>query len=238
VKKPTRWMSNSPEILKMLKMKCDNKEGRCSRPGGAKHRLCTGDVARTAALYPVKLYKAIIQGCRAQLREDGRILLGHVGILPRESDEWSDEKFKSKTEKLLNVQIEKGDQQEFKDSVTGQVLVADLVREARRKEMEYFELMKVWLRRPRADAKRYMGKPPISVRWIDVNKGDDLNPEYRSRLVAREIRRFGEEPVFAPTPPLESLRAILSFAATDLPGRPAHVRDPDMKEEHRSVSSI
>ena len=32
-----------------------------------------------------------------------------------------------------------------------------------------------------------MGKPPISVKWVDVNKGDDLNPNYRSRLVAREI---------------------------------------------------
>ena len=33
VKKPTRWMSNSPEILNMLKLKCANKGGRCSRPG-------------------------------------------------------------------------------------------------------------------------------------------------------------------------------------------------------------
>ncbi len=33
VKKPTRWMSNSPEILNMLKLKCANKDGRCSRPG-------------------------------------------------------------------------------------------------------------------------------------------------------------------------------------------------------------
>ena len=52
--------------------------------------------------------------------------------------------------------------------------------------MEYFEMMKVWLKKPRSDARGYMGKPPISVRWIDVNKGDDLNPEYRSRLVTRE----------------------------------------------------
>ena len=66
---------------------------------------------------------------------------------------------------------------------------------------------------------------------------DDLSPEYRSRLVAREIRRFGEEPVVAPTPPLESLRTILSFAATDLPGRPAHVRDPD-SERRTQISFI
>ena len=185
----------------------------------------------------MNLCKAIIQGCRAQLREDGRILVGHVGILPRESDDWSEEKSTTKTEKLLNVHVKKEDQQEFKDSVTGQLLVPDLVREARRKEMEYFEIMQVWLRRPRADAKRHMGKPPISIRWIDANKGDDLNLEYRSRLVAREIKRFGEEPVFAPTPPLESLRAILAFAATDLPGKPAHVRDPD-SERRTQISFI
>ena len=111
VKKPTRWMSNSEEILKMLKLKCSNKDGRCSRPGGAKHRSCTGDVARRAALYPLNLCKASIQGCRAHLREDGRILVGHVGVLPRESDDWSEEKFTTKTEKLLNVQIKKDDQQ-------------------------------------------------------------------------------------------------------------------------------
>ncbi len=42
-----------------------------------------------------------------------------------------------------------------------------------------------------SDARRYMGKPPIPVRWVDVNKVDDVNPEYRSRMVAREIRRSG-----------------------------------------------
>ena len=40
------------------------------------------------------------------------------------------------------------------------------------------------------------------------------SPNYRSRLVAREIRRKGENPIFAPTPPLESLRTILSLTAT------------------------
>ena len=33
----------------------------------------------------------------------------------------------------------------------------------------------------------------------------------------------GEEAIFAPTPPLEALRSIISMAATDLPGRPVHV---------------
>ena len=48
--------------------------------------------------------------------------------------------------------------------------------------------------------------------------------------MAREIRRAGEDPVFAPTPPLESIRTILSLAATDLPGEEVHDRRPDSDE--------
>ena len=48
------------------------------------------------------------------------------------------------------------------------------------------------------------GKDPIGTRWIDVNKGDDDNPEYRSRLVAQEIKRDNREDLFAATPPLEA----------------------------------
>ena len=69
------------------------------------------------------------------------------------------------------------------------------------------------------EARRRTGKPPVTVRWVDVNKGDDINPNIRSRLVARQIRQPGEEAIFAPTPPLESLRTILSLAATDIIGR-------------------
>ena len=59
-----------------------------------------------------------------------------------------------------------------------------------------------------------------------MNKGDDLNPNVRLRFVATQIQQAGEEAIFAPTPPLEALRSIISMAATDLPGRPVHIRDP------------
>ena len=48
-------------------------------------------------------------------------------------------------------------------------------------------------------------------------------------MVARQIRQAGEEAIFAPTPPLEALRSIILMAATDLPGRPIHIRDPKSK---------
>ena len=63
------------------------------------------------------------------------------------------------------------------------------------------------------------------------NKGDDDNLKYRSRLVAREIRMAGEDAIFAPTPPLESLRMVLSYATTDFPNEPKKIYDP--KSPHR-----
>ena len=86
------------------------------------------------------------------------------------------------------------------------------------------------------EARRVIGKPPITVRWVDVNKGENTNPIIRSRLVARQIRQTGEDAIFVPTPPLEALRSILSVATTDFPGRPQHVRDPT--SERRTQVSV
>ena len=63
------------------------------------------------------------------------------------------------------------------------------------------------------------------VRWVDANKGDEETPDIRSRLVARQIRAAGKDPMFAPTPPLEALRTVLSYAATDVEGAVPKCRD-------------
>ena len=44
---------------------------------------------------------------------------------------------------------------------------------------------------PHDEARARTGKPPITVKWVDVNKGDDASPDYRSRLVAREKAEVG-----------------------------------------------
>ena len=81
--------------------------------------------------------------------------------------------------------------------------------------MDYFNSKGVWHKVERATALARIEKSPIRVRWVDVNKGDDDHPNYRSRLVAREIRRKREDSIFASTPPLEALAAILSLTATE-----------------------
>ena len=55
----------------------------------------------------------------------------------------------------------------------------------------------------------------ITTRWIYQNKGDENDPNYRARLVAREINRMKRDDLFAAPPPLESLRMIVSKCAAN-----------------------
>ncbi|MDP7318828.1 MAG: hypothetical protein QGH12_11695, partial [SAR324 cluster bacterium] len=230
IRKATRWMSNSPAVLKQLSQRCLGRDRRCSRPKGGTHALCSGMTARRAAAYPLKLCKKILQGCHNQLRLEVRLQPGTVGIQPnftvaeKERAETGEAEGLPMEElslehapvELLNAlrecnltpqllvdmcspcpvltnPVDMGEQ--FRDAITGQLLRPELVRAARMKELEYIRSKGVWEKRPIAEAFRRCGKSPISVRWIDVNKGDGENPNYRSRLVAREIRKKGENPI-------------------------------------------
>jgi hypothetical protein len=59
------------------------------------------------------------------------------------------------------------------------------------------------------------GKKPLKVRWVDINKGDDVTPEYRSILVAKEIKIDKRWDLFAATPPLEAKKMLFSMAVTE-----------------------
>ena len=67
------------------------------------------------------------------------------------------------------------------------------------------------------------GEKVIGTIWVDTNKGDEQSPVVRSRLVAQEVKRAGSlEHYFAATPPLSSLKLLLSIAVTAvLPRREA-----------------
>ena len=54
----------------------------------------------------------------------------------------------------------------------------------------------------------------IGVRWVDVNKGDALDVNYRSRLVGREFNVGRDDALYASTPPLEALRLIVCHPTT------------------------
>ena len=79
--------------------------------------------------------------------------------------------------------------------------------------MEYVREMRVYDKIPRSQAIRN-GWNIIKTRWIDINKGDDGNPNYRSRMVGKEFNNEAMEGLFAGTPPLEAFRYLIHEAAT------------------------
>ena len=100
------------------------------------------------------------------------------------------------------------------DSTSGQLLKGELAAPARSKEMGHGLVeKKVYDKVLIEEAIARIGKQPILVKWVDTNKGDDLEPNYRSRLVAKDIRTKGEDSIFAPSPPLEAFSALLTLAA-------------------------
>ena len=63
---------------------------------------------------------------------------------------------------------------------------------------------------PEEECWNVTGQKPIGTKWVDVNKGDKVNPVYRSRLVAKEIKTDKRNYLFAVTPPLEGKNLLFS----------------------------
>lgn len=191
-----------------------------------------------AAVYSFKLCRAILVEFRNQLRADEKYEDGFVGIMEsfdREQETFDHYRLCDTSGEVFHIRV--ANEPIYKDDLTGQPLPPALVRAARAKELEYLAAKKVWEKRSLSEARRVTGRPPITVRWVDVNKGDNESPNIRSRLVARQIRQSGEDAIFAPTPPLEALRSVLSLATTDFAGRPKHVRDGD-SERRTQISAV
>ena len=83
---------------------------------------------------------------------------------------------------------------------------------ARRTEMQFFQKMGVYVKVPRGMAKMH-GAKVITTKWLDTNKGDAESPNYRSRLVGREVKYDKRLDLFSATPPLETLKVLISMCA-------------------------
>ena len=90
---------------------------------------------------------------------------------------------------------------------------------------------------------RASGKVPITLKWVDRNKGDDERPNYRSRLVCREVKRaknadfIPEHASFSAMPPLEALKLLLLLLMVTLKlskknRKPLKVRLLDISRPH------
>ena len=104
--------------------------------------------------------------------------------------------------------------------------------EARREEMAFFRRMGVYHKVPRSQASKD-GCKVITTRWIDTNKGTNEKPNYRARLVGREIKTDSRIDLFAATPPLESLRMMCSLCASNQNrSRPFRIMAVDVKRAY------
>ena len=117
------------------------------------------------------------------------------------ADEWHDD------------EVPAGARMEAWDDLTGLLLDPKGVLEARQKELSYVEQKKAWTIVSRDKAKDN-GWDIIKTRWINTNKGDDLDVVYRSRLVGKEFADKRVDGLFAGTPPLEALRFLAHESAT------------------------
>ena len=170
-------MGNAPHLLRALDHRCHG-HGWCSRRKGGRHVHAQGSLTRKTAIYSDKLRRAITKGMTDQLTADGMVKPGEVGINALD-DEIMKTSMKGPAQGYSGA---------YRDDLAKQVLHDDLVREVRKKELEYFCSKGVWAKRPKSEARAKTGRGPMSVRWVDVNKGDDMNRRYRSRLVARQMK--------------------------------------------------
>ncbi len=207
--KKTRVMSNSAEVLKRLNKKCSNRNGHETKH---RHADTTGGKVKLCQVYPRAFCRAICEGIAAQKRLDS------LGLVARPL---------MSVEEMHEVMLHVGDPSkdlheddpqigvEAFDDLTGATLNPELVAKARQEEIEYFKQMGVYIKVGVDECWAVTGKKPIAVRWIDINKGDEARPNYRSRLVAKEFRTNVNPELYAATPPSECLRMMLSKLATD-----------------------
>jgi hypothetical protein len=103
------------------------------------------------------------------------------------------------------------------DDVKGRALDAANVKEARKEEIQYMITKGIWEEVSVQECWDRTGKAPVTVKWVDTDKGSNGQELIRSRLVARDFRVKGDkdrEDLFAATPPLELLRLLISKTAT------------------------
>ncbi|CAK0876009.1 unnamed protein product [Prorocentrum cordatum] len=210
-KKPTGWMSDNKEVLDEVCKRCPNDTGIGSNH---EHSTFVGRNMRVAERYPVKLLRAILRGLRRHLGNKKVLALSALDAGPNVGDE--------------EISL-KGFVGRWRDTLRTERL-----------EMDFMAQLGVWVYAREGGCQRELGRRPLSVRWVDIDKGDTDRPDYRSRLVAQEtkaqstIARDDIGVVFAATPPLECLRLICScsMAMSSDPSEGRVLRFLDISRAH------
>ena len=100
---------------------------------------------------------------------------------------------------------------------TGLVLDEALTKQAEAEEMEFTQKIRLYDVVSSSECWEKTGRPPISTKWVRVNKGTQKVPDVRCRLVARGFKPKGEKDrreIFAAMPPLEPKKLLFQQAVT------------------------
>ena len=201
VRKETRYLTNSVAIAAAL-------SGQCN--GGHRHVHLVNGRARQAQKYPPRMVAAILRAIRQELRWRGELNeLSVEGSGPSPDGETNEPNNK------FDAPVEDHEQAEYFDTVTGAPLRKEAVLAARQEELRWVHKQQIYVKVPIEECHQTTGKPPITLKWVDKNKGDNVKENYRSRLVVREVKKPGQTvpecESFSAMPPLEALKALCSL---------------------------
>ena len=142
-------------------------------------------------MYPREFCRAVCEGIAAQKR---LYSLGMVAQPLMSIEEMISAVPEGATTADPSGELHETDQtMEAYDDQTGAELQPSKVAVARREEIEYFKTMGVYEKVSIDECWITTGRPPVAVRWVDINKGDEANPNYRSRFVAKEFLATSED---------------------------------------------
>jgi hypothetical protein len=203
VRQATGWITNCPEIADALRGVSSSFVSKQPWP----RQLCLVNGRAVAArMFPPLLVGVVLRKLAKQLAQGDSLSTMEIltaGPVPEERV------------------IGDGPWWRYWDDVNGGYLKPDKVLAARAVELGWVHAREVYEKVPLAQCFERTGKGPLSLRFVDTNKGDDTCENYRSRLVVREIKarkklsdRLDAAQVFSAMPPLEMLRALCSVMAT------------------------
>ena len=208
-KKRTRWITNSVTVAKALEKLCKDSTKVWNRELSFEE-----GIVQAKAEYPPKLQRALLAGVRAQLVLDGEMReVGHVG--------GPDPHEEPPLEEYLHEALPKAGKLYVKEPVidanTGAELDPRKVAEARASELAWVKKQGVYEKVDESLCWAETGRAPITLKWVDRNKGDDIKENFRSRLVVREVKSQGQAALipdyalFSSMPPLEGLKILCSL---------------------------
>ena len=123
---------------------------------------------------------------------------------------------RSREKHAMLADVEEGQEQDVIciDDITGKELPWRAVRKARELELKYLRDLGVYEKVDEKEAVAKYGITPVDTKWIDTDKAFEGEPmQIRSRMCAREFKSDDRPDLYAGTPPLEALKAIISIAA-------------------------